>query len=163
MEVTERLTKRRVLSIIATLFDPLGLVGAVVTTAKLFMQLLWTLPGKDGERLGWDEYIPERVELNWRRFYSQLPELDHIRIPRCVALPNAISQEMHTFSDASEKAYGACTYLKTTDCTGQVIVTLLASKSRVAPFEESVASTFGVARWFDCSRVVLEVATGDAV
>ncbi|XP_062537704.1 uncharacterized protein LOC134206037 [Armigeres subalbatus] len=37
----EVLTKRQVLSIIATLFDPLGFIGATITAAKVFMQLLW--------------------------------------------------------------------------------------------------------------------------
>ncbi|XP_058816128.1 uncharacterized protein LOC131679415 [Topomyia yanbarensis] len=55
---TDALSKRRVLSIIATLFDPLGLIGATITTAKLFMQLLWTLRDKDGNRLDWDQSLP---------------------------------------------------------------------------------------------------------
>ncbi|XP_055604946.1 uncharacterized protein LOC129753177 [Uranotaenia lowii] len=42
LELTEQLTKRKILSVIASLFDPLGLVGAAITTAKIFLQLLWT-------------------------------------------------------------------------------------------------------------------------
>ncbi|XP_065082123.1 uncharacterized protein LOC135704593 [Ochlerotatus camptorhynchus] len=61
LDSTLRLSKRRVLSIIATLFDPLGLVGAVITTAKLFMQLLWTLQNKDGSKLDWDDPLPTTV------------------------------------------------------------------------------------------------------
>ncbi|XP_058817603.1 uncharacterized protein LOC131680903 [Topomyia yanbarensis] len=132
VEVTERLTKRKVLSIIAALFDPLGLVGATVTMAKLFMQLLWTLPGENSDRLEWDDFLPAAVELNWRRFHAQLPALAGIRIARCVMLPKMIEQEIHVFCDASEKAYGACLYLKSVDESGQVMVSLMASKSRVA-------------------------------
>ena len=33
--------KRDVLSVIAKIFDPLGLIGPVVTKAKSFMQRLW--------------------------------------------------------------------------------------------------------------------------
>ncbi|XP_058827527.1 uncharacterized protein LOC131687455 [Topomyia yanbarensis] len=47
-ETNASLTKRMALSYIAQLFDPLGLVGRVVTTAKLFMQMLWTLKNRDG-------------------------------------------------------------------------------------------------------------------
>ncbi|GFX46290.1 uncharacterized protein TNCV_1372321 [Trichonephila clavipes] len=36
-------TKRSILSTIARLFDPLGLVGPVVSKAKMFMQKLWRL------------------------------------------------------------------------------------------------------------------------
>ncbi|XP_065079917.1 uncharacterized protein LOC135702804 [Ochlerotatus camptorhynchus] len=45
------LTKRYVLSVIATLFDPLGLLGAAITSAKIFMQQLWALRDGQGQRL----------------------------------------------------------------------------------------------------------------
>ncbi|XP_058445661.1 uncharacterized protein LOC131426915 [Malaya genurostris] len=135
VEITERLTKRKVLSIIAMLFDPMGLVGAAITMAKLFMQLLWTLPGTNGARLDWDELLPSAIEFDWRRYYAQLPALDNIRIPRCVVLPRTIEQEIHVFCDASERAYGACLYLKTIDTSDQMMVSLMASKSRVAPLK----------------------------
>ncbi|XP_055523128.1 uncharacterized protein LOC129717289 [Wyeomyia smithii] len=135
VEVTKRLTKRTLLSVIATLFDPLGLVGAAITTAKLFMQHLWTLSSPRGGNSGWDEYLPEAVELKWRRFHAQIPAFDYIRIPRYVMMPDTVSLEMHSSSDASEKAYGACVYLRCKDATGRIMVFLLASKSRVAPLD----------------------------
>ncbi|XP_062534422.1 uncharacterized protein LOC134203573 [Armigeres subalbatus] len=56
----EDLSKRKVLSIIASLFDPLGLIGAVILRAKLFMQLLWTQEDEEGNRLGCDQpFTPE--------------------------------------------------------------------------------------------------------
>lgn len=36
-------TKRNILSQIASLFDPLGLVGPIVIRAKILMQKLWQL------------------------------------------------------------------------------------------------------------------------
>ncbi|XP_065089402.1 uncharacterized protein LOC135710681 [Ochlerotatus camptorhynchus] len=52
------LTKRRILPLIATLFDPLGLIGATTSSAKIFMQQLWTLQDETGNRLDWDQPIP---------------------------------------------------------------------------------------------------------
>ncbi|XP_052745323.1 uncharacterized protein LOC128199488 [Bicyclus anynana] len=40
---------------------------------------------------------------------------------------------MHCFCDASQRAYGACIYLRSMDQQGQVRVNLLCAKSRVAP------------------------------
>ncbi|XP_055542522.1 uncharacterized protein LOC129728133 [Wyeomyia smithii] len=133
LEKYEELSKRQILSIIATLFDPLGLIGAVITSAKIFMQLLWTLQTKKGSRLDWDEPLPLTVGESWRRFYSRLPLLNEIRINRCVILPGAVTVELHCFSDASEKAYGGCVYIRSMDSTGNVAVQLLTSKSKVAP------------------------------
>lgn len=42
---------------------------------------------------------------------------------------------MHGFCDASESAYGACIYLRTTDKKGEHHVSLVCSKSRVAPIQ----------------------------
>lgn len=46
------ITKRNILSSIATIFDPLGLIGPVVITAKIIMQKLWQ------KEINWDEQLP---------------------------------------------------------------------------------------------------------
>ncbi|XP_055605009.1 uncharacterized protein LOC129753236 [Uranotaenia lowii] len=51
LDDSEPITKRRILAIIATLFEPLGLLGATIASAKIFMQLLWTLQDENGEKL----------------------------------------------------------------------------------------------------------------
>ncbi|GFT43610.1 integrase catalytic domain-containing protein [Trichonephila clavipes] len=45
-------TKRLVLSTISRIFDPLGLLGPIITWAKIFMQRLWLL------ELGWSDELP---------------------------------------------------------------------------------------------------------
>ncbi|XP_055585018.1 uncharacterized protein LOC129737879 [Uranotaenia lowii] len=130
----ERLTKRKILSAIAMLFDPLGMVGAVTTTAKIFMQRLWKLNEK-GERLGWDHPVPPEVEREWHNFHRQLHLMNELKIQRCAIIPNSVKMELHFFSDASEKAYGACAYIKSIDPQGKIFVHLLASKSKVAPLK----------------------------
>ncbi|XP_055604940.1 uncharacterized protein LOC129753170 [Uranotaenia lowii] len=135
IESIEPLTKRRILSVIAMLFDPLGLIGAVIATAKIFMQKIWMLRDAKDQRLGWDEPVPLMIDEAWRKYHQQLSSLNEIRINRCVIISNPVLLEIHCFSDASEKAYGACVYIRSQNSQGQRKATLLTSKSRVAPLK----------------------------
>ncbi|XP_052567338.1 uncharacterized protein LOC120430428 [Culex pipiens pallens] len=135
LDKVPELTKRFILSTIALLFDPLGLLGPVIVTAKIFMQSLWTLLNPNGERLDWDEAVPEMVGEVWRRFHSQLALLNELRITRCVICPEVFKMELHFFSDASEKAFGSGAYLKSEDPKGRISVNLLTSKTKVAPLK----------------------------
>lgn len=128
------LTKRIVTSIVARLFDPLGLIGACVVGAKIYLQELWDLIDKEtGKPIDWDTELPATVGEKIRRFLLKIPHLNELRIPRCVLARGATKFELHCFTDASEKAYGACVYLRSMDAEGNISVHLLTSKSKVAP------------------------------
>ncbi|XP_058816225.1 uncharacterized protein LOC131679506 [Topomyia yanbarensis] len=129
------LTKRIALSYIARLFDPLGLVGPIVTTAKIFMQTLWTLKDDDGKIWSWDNELPSAIKERWHEYQSQLHRLNDLRIDRCILLSNPVSVQLHFFSDASEHAYGSCVYVRSTDASRAVKICLLTAKSKVAPLK----------------------------
>ncbi|XP_065080798.1 uncharacterized protein LOC135703480 [Ochlerotatus camptorhynchus] len=131
----EQLSKRKLLSMIATLFDPLGLIGAVIVKAKIFMQRLWCLMDEEGRKLGWDQQLASKECEEWLRFHRQIPLLNEIAIQRCIVLPKATSVQLHFFSDASKLAYGACAYVRSIDALGNCLVALLTSKSKVAPLK----------------------------
>nr|XP_022908285.1 uncharacterized protein LOC111419670 [Onthophagus taurus] len=61
--------------------------------------------------------------------------LNSIKIPRHISLKNANEFELHGFSDASIKAYGACVYLRATNSYNNCSVQLVCAKSRVAPIK----------------------------
>ncbi|XP_055604029.1 uncharacterized protein LOC129752267 [Uranotaenia lowii] len=130
LDDSEPLTKRRILAIIAALFDPLGLLGATIASAKIFMQLLWTLQDEKGEKLNWDQPVPQMVGEQWKKYNRQLPLLNQVKLNRCVIIPQPTSVELHLFSDASEKAYGACAYVRSQNRDGQVKVSLLTSNGQ---------------------------------
>ncbi|XP_065087242.1 uncharacterized protein LOC135708976 [Ochlerotatus camptorhynchus] len=130
------LTKRIALSQIARLFDPLGLVGPVITTAKLFMQALWTLKTNDGLIWGWDQELPTPIKERWLDYMAQLPLLNALRIERFILCPKPSSIQLHFFSDASENAYGACCYIRSSNSTGETKTALLTAKSKVAPLKQ---------------------------
>ncbi|XP_062534373.1 uncharacterized protein LOC134203539 [Armigeres subalbatus] len=143
------LTKRKVISYIAKIFDPLGLVGPVIATAKIFMQRLWKLKNEDNAPYEWDRPLPERLQKEWKQFHATLSILAEIKIPRFVSSPGVSVVQLHFFSDASDVAYGACCYVRTLD-TDHVRVSLLTSKSRVAP----LATKHTTARLELCAAVL---------
>ncbi|XP_055645124.1 uncharacterized protein LOC129780980 [Toxorhynchites rutilus septentrionalis] len=129
---TENITRRTVLSDTAKLFDPLGLIGPVIVLAKIFVQSLWRTSAS------WDNPLDEYQQQHWLEFRSSLQGLVSITIPRW-ATPsfNRVVLEMHGFCDASEKAYGACLYLRVVSNDGRIAVRLLTAKSKVAPLGDS--------------------------
>ncbi|XP_055632599.1 uncharacterized protein LOC129773073 [Toxorhynchites rutilus septentrionalis] len=131
----KQLTKRQILSVIASLFDPLGLLGATITAAKIIMQLLWSLKDANNKGLDWDQPVPSKVAEMWLKYHAELPSLNEIQIDRCVVIPDATMIEIHCFSDASEKAYGACLYIRNQNVNGKIQARLLTSKSKVAPLK----------------------------
>ena len=124
-----KITKRTILSQIAKLYDPLGLLGPVIVTAKIFIQLLWKA------NISWDSSLPQDLHLTWCDYKTQLSVLRKLSFDRCVIIHNAKNIQMHGFCDASERAYGACIYLRSMDDRGNCQVTLVCSKSRVAPLK----------------------------
>ena len=64
-----------------------------------------------------------------------LVDLCLIKVPRCIKPKefNDVTVELHHFSDASEKAYGCCTYVRCLNKQGKMQTTLLMSKNKVAP------------------------------
>ncbi|XP_065084123.1 uncharacterized protein LOC135706443 [Ochlerotatus camptorhynchus] len=121
-------TKRSILSDTAKLFDPLGLIAPVVVRAKIIIQELWLLS------CDWDDPVPEPVKLKWESYQQELSRISEHRVDRYAFLPDSVIQ-LHTFADASQTAYGACTYARCEDSQGRVRILLLASKSCVAPLK----------------------------
>ena len=70
-------------------------------------------------------------------YRDQLPLLNNIQFPRCITVSNHIKFQLHGFCDASEKAYGACIYLRSTDMQGKHRTSLVCSKSRIAPLKST--------------------------
>ncbi|XP_024869329.1 uncharacterized protein LOC112453022, partial [Temnothorax curvispinosus] len=127
--VTE-LSKRRVLSETARLFDPLGWLAPVVIRAKILIQSAWL------QRLEWDDPLPTADAQSWKSFLEELPLLSRLRINRWLGSKDEDAQvELHGFADASERGYAAAVYLRIIR-NGTVAIHLLAAKSKVAPVRQ---------------------------
>ena len=106
-----------------------GLLAPVIVRAKMLLQRIWT------SKIDWDESLPIDLHTEWDKYYSQLPVLNNIRFQRKAIIKSATEIELHGFCDASEKAYGACVYLRTLNSNGRVWIQLLTAKSKVAPLK----------------------------
>ncbi|XP_018357524.1 PREDICTED: uncharacterized protein LOC108757561 [Trachymyrmex cornetzi] len=122
-----KISKRIMLSIISRIFDPLGLLIPITITARILMQKLWQL------KTHWDETVPIDIQTQWSRYEAELHEFNNLQIPRKVIHHHdADVLELCGFSDASEKAYGACVYVRSKLTEDTYQARLLCARSRVA-------------------------------
>lgn len=146
---TSKYTKRSVLSHLARIFDPVGWLSPTIFLAKHLLQLIWQ------GQVGWDDELPSSLHSMWHDFTTELPQLKNIRIPRFVFRPNPSSTILVGFCDASEKGYGAVTYLVHSPTHTQPDVMLLRAKSKVAPLK-----TLSIPRLELCAAVLLARLVG---
>ncbi len=125
-------TRRGVLSAVSSVYDPLGFLAPVLLEGKQILQELCK------EMIEWDEPIPEMIKLRWERWRSDLVLLKKFSVKRCLKLENfgrVMQAQLHSFSDASTKGYGQCTYLRLKDHNGNIYCSLVMAKARVTPLK----------------------------
>lgn len=128
IEITERVTKRKILSEIAKFYDPLGLVGPVILYIKKLMQDVW----RSG--VHWDESIPQSIYTEWSNFARQWESINKISVDRKLLIEGYHDVQLHGFCDASSTGYGACIYIRSSN-NQKTVAKLLCAKSRVAPLK----------------------------
>jgi len=129
IKIVEKLTKRNILSEIAKIFDPLGLLGPIVLYAKKLMQNVW----RSG--VHWDESVPQCIHTEWLEFARQLEVIEQITFDRRLLIEDYRDIQIHGFCDASNTGYGACIYVRSKGNSDITMVKLLCAKSRVAPLK----------------------------
>ena len=132
--VTIKPTKRNILKVIASVYDPVGYLQSVIIKLKLLFQEICILSIK------WDDHIG-KLESKWNNIVENLREFTEIQVNRCYYI-NSVNDPvdkiyLHGFSDASELAYGACVFIKSVKRSGDVSINLVTSKSRVVPLKKS--------------------------
>ena len=122
-------TRRGILSVVSSVYDPLGLATPFVLTAKRLLQDLCRL------KLGWDDPISPEDSIRWELWLADLPKLSQFSVERCIK-PRGFevisSSQLHHFSDASEIGLGTVSYLRLVNNQGEVHCSFLCAKSRVA-------------------------------
>jgi len=125
------LTKRALVSDIAKMFDVLGWFSPSIVKAKILLQRCWE------QNLNWDDPLPSAIQDAWYNWHYELHLLAEKCIPRCYFDKSSqiASLELHGFCDASEHAYAAIVYLRIINSLGYTQVTLVTSKTKVAPIK----------------------------
>lgn len=123
-------TRRGLLSVVASLYDPLGFVAPFTLSGKSILQELCR------RGINWDDPIPESLRPRWEKWKKGLSQLKEVTIPRCYRPLNfgeVVKVELHHFSDASNTGYGSCSYLRYKNSKNEVHCSLVMAKARVAP------------------------------
>ena len=113
----EPVTRRQILSIISSVYEPLGVTEPFVLRGKLLLQELIAT------NIGWDDAITPSQELSWTRWLKDLPKLEALKVERSLkpdGFGRVASCQLHHFSDASVAGYGAVSYIRLVNDKGQV-------------------------------------------
>ena len=150
----ENVTKRIVLSEIASIFDPLGLVSPISVLGKMIYRDICEA------NLPWDEQLSDNLMHRWRNWCTRVPSI--IEVPRSLVTHRERIQaiDLHAFGDASGQGTSAAVYavILQGKGIGQGLITAksrLAKKGLTIPRLELVSAQMA-ARLMDNVRSVLE-------
>ena len=121
-----------ILSQIARIYDPLGLITPVTLGAKVLMRNLCIK--NDSKEGKWDTPVDEELREEAIQLFDNILNVEMIRFPRCIKPRRYIGNPtLVVFSDGSDSAYGAVAYIRWEVTDGIFEANLLTSKNRIAP------------------------------
>ena len=121
-------TKRQLIQFFASIYDPLGLLNPFVVKLKILFQKVCIA------NINWDSVLYDDLLVEWTLIRNDLLTCSEFVVSRwCHISKDIVRLELHGFSDASLRAYGACVYIRVFDAEGCIEVSLLAARSRIAP------------------------------
>ena len=149
-------TKRGILSIINSLYDPMGAISPIILEGRLIQREI--LPPKNSKSdlhlYDWDDPLPLHLKSRWDKWLSSLPLLNDFSFPRSF-FPYGFSptkQELHIFSDASVDAIGFVAYMRSTNDSGEVHLTFVTASSKVTPRSATTMPRLELCAAFEASR-----------
>uniref|UniRef100_A0A7M5X4Z8 Uncharacterized protein n=1 Tax=Clytia hemisphaerica TaxID=252671 RepID=A0A7M5X4Z8_9CNID len=129
---TITLTKRTILSLAASIYDPSGILTPITARVKTIFQLVCKV------KCGWDDKVPPDIACALYGFLDALESVKIVQIDRFAFVScnsDTLRVELHGFCDSSEILYCSVVYLRVISETG-ISVFFLTSKSKVAPLKK---------------------------
>ena len=128
-------TKRSILSVLCSIFDPLGIISPYILYGKILFQRVWKL----GVQQNWDTPLPDALCVSFHDWLKSSREFENFSCPRAY-FPQTWSlakstAELIAFGDASPDAYGAVVYLRIFTEAGYEVA-FITAKTRVAPVKK---------------------------
>ena len=124
-EMAYPVTRRGLLSLVMSIFDPLGFLSPFLLPLKLLLQRL--------VKFGWDADMPKAEKQTLRKFSKHLLKLGEISTSRCLSGFSSLENvQLHVFADASSVGIGAVCYLRMSNANNCFVLFMM-GKSRVAP------------------------------
>lgn len=127
-------TRRGILSMVSSIFDPLGFLAPFTLLPKLLLQEMCRL------NLSWDDPIPKSMAQCWAAWHNDLRKMAEFKVRRCIRPNNFIGPlhaQLHHFADGSDHGYGTVSYLRLQDEGGRVHLAFMMGKARVAPLKQT--------------------------
>lgn len=119
--------KKILLSNLAKISDPLGIISSVTLFIKHVIQRLWNC------NLSWYEW-PD-ILCSWDKYTKDFLSLQYLSLPRRLSSSNFCRFKLYGFGDASEKGYCAIIDFVWGNSSGQCQSIFVASKFKITPLE----------------------------
>ncbi|XP_055936869.1 uncharacterized protein LOC129966468 [Argiope bruennichi] len=126
MGISDTISKRKLLSIVNSIYDPIGFTSPATLLPKLLLQEAWR------SKLNWDEELTPDMQKRYQRWAKHLDIIERCRIPRKLFYGSFEKATLHIFTDASAHGYACCAFLRCEE-EGEVKISLVSAKARVAP------------------------------
>ena len=130
------LTRRQLLSQVASLYDPIGLVTPAKQKGAILVRRAFQEAGNSTTRDTWDKPLSEKLREEAIQVFEEYIRLSQITFHRSLTPSNWIRKPWGvTFSDGSDQSYGAVVYLRWETAQG-VEVRLVESKAKLTPLDQ---------------------------
>ncbi|XP_077480924.1 uncharacterized protein LOC144092035 [Stigmatopora argus] len=130
------LTRRQLLSQVAGLYDPIGLVTPAKQKGAILVRKAFQEAGTSRTLDTWDKPLSEKLREEAIQLFEEYVRLSQVTFHRSLTPRNWTRKPWGvTFSDGSDQSYGAVVYLRWETATG-IEVRLVESKAKLSPLDQ---------------------------
>ena len=130
---SKKVTQRLVISLVAKVVDPIGLVAQITVTARLLLKDIWRLSGQH-----WDNNLPIEMMNRFKVWSSDMRKLCNLTIPRRFFSGTFNQLDLQVFGDSSQDVFSSDAFLRAklkSEKSERTKIGIVLGKGRVAPMK----------------------------